>query len=133
MTGSCKELRVWKQAIALALEIHQQTQDFPKQELYGFTNQLRRASVSVASNIAEGKGRSSDKVLILFLHYARGSLLEAETQLLISRGLGYLDKNAASNLMRLTEESAKALNALIKALRDVKETSRRGESLEPAV
>ena len=71
MTGSYKELRVWKQAMQLALEVYRQTQGFPKQELYGLTNQLRRASVSVASNIAEGKGRSSDKELILFLHHAR--------------------------------------------------------------
>ena len=133
MTGSYKELRVWKQAMQLALEVYRQTQGFPKQELYGLTNQLRRASVSVASNIAEGKGRSSDKELILFLHHARGSLLEVETQLLISSELGYFDKNVGSNLLGLTEDLAKALNALIKALRDMKEESRREGSLEAAV
>lgn len=78
MTGSYKELRVWKQAMQLALEIYRQTQSFPNEELYGLTSQLRRASVSVASNIAEGKGRSSDKEVVLFLHHARGSLLEVE-------------------------------------------------------
>ncbi len=133
MTGSYKELRVWKQAMQLALEVYRQTQGFPKQELYGLTNQLRRASVSVASNIAEGKGRSSDKELILFLHHARGSLLEVETQLLISSELGYFDKNLGSNLLGLTEDLAKALNALIKALRDMKEESRRERSVEAAV
>ena len=132
MTGSYKELRVWKQAMQLALEVYRQTQGFPKQELYGLTNQLRRASVSVASNIAEGKGRSSDKELILFLHHARGSLLEVETQLLISRELGYLDERAGTELLNLTEELAKGLNALIKALRDMKEESRREGSLDVA-
>jgi four helix bundle protein len=80
MTNSYKDLRVWKQSVDLALEIYRHTQNFPKNELYGLTSQLRRAAVSVPSNIAEGKGRSSDKELILFLHHSRGSLLELETR-----------------------------------------------------
>lgn len=121
MTSSYKDLRVWNQAIELALEIYRHTQRFPKDEQYGLTSQLRRASVSVASNIAEGKGRSTDKELILFLHHARGSLLEAETQLVISRELAYLDGGTAAHLLNLTEDLAKGLNALIKALRKSKE------------
>ena len=66
-----------------------QTESFPREERYGLTSQLRRAAVSVSSDIAEGKGRSSDKELVLFLHHARGSLLEVETQLLIAEGLRY--------------------------------------------
>ncbi len=130
MSGSYKELRVWKQAMHLALEIYQQTQGFPKEELYGLTSQLRRASVSVASNIAEGKGRSSDKELILFLHHARGSLLEVETQVLISRELGYWHESAGAELLGLAEELAKSLNALIKSLKNAKAVSREAESAE---
>ena len=86
MAGSYKDLRAWKQSMELALEIYRFTENFPKEERYGLTSQLRRAAVSVSSNIAEGKGRCTDKELLLFLHHARGSLLEVETQLLIARG-----------------------------------------------
>jgi four helix bundle protein len=89
MATSYKDLRVWRQSVDLALEIYRQTQTFPKNELYGLTSQLRRAAVSVPSNIAEGKGRSSDKELVLFLHHSRVSLVEVETQLLIAQELGY--------------------------------------------
>jgi four helix bundle protein len=117
MANSYKDLRVWKQSVDLALEIHRQTQNFPKNELYGLTSQLRRAAVSVPSNIAEGKGRSSDKELILFLHHSRGSLLELETQLFIARKLGYIEEPEAKHLLDQVENLAKALNALINALR----------------
>jgi four helix bundle protein len=82
MVGSYKDLKAWKLSMELALEIYHQTEGFPREERYGLTSQLRRAAVSVSSNIAEGKGRSSDKELVLYLHHARGSLLEIETQLL---------------------------------------------------
>jgi four helix bundle protein len=117
MANSYKDLRVWKQSVDLALEIYRQTQNFPKNELYGLTSQLRRAAVSVPSNIAEGKGRSSDKELILFLHHSRGSLLELETQLFIARKLGYIEEPEAKHLLDQVENLAKALNALINALR----------------
>jgi four helix bundle protein len=99
MANSYKDLRVWKQSVDLALEIYRQTQNFPKNELYGLTSQLRRAAVSVPSNIAEGKGRSSDKELILFLHHSRGSLLELDTQLFIARALGYIEEPEAKHLL----------------------------------
>jgi four helix bundle protein len=117
MANSYKDLRIWKQSVDLALEIYRQTQNFPKNELYGLTSQLRRAAVSVPSNIAEGKGRSSDKELILFLHHSRGSLLELETQLFIARKLGYIEEPEAKHLLDQVENLAKALNALINALR----------------
>jgi four helix bundle protein len=117
MAGSYKDLRAWKQSVDLALEIYRITKAFPKDELYGLTSQLRRAAVSVSSNIAEGKGRSSDKELILFLHHARGSLLEVETQLLIARELGYLMEPQAGQLLGLAEDLAKMLNALINSLK----------------
>jgi four helix bundle protein len=117
MANSYKELRVWKRSIDLALAVYRHTENFPKHELYGLTSQLRRAAVSVPSNIAEGKGRSSDKELILFLHHSRGSLLEIETQLFIARELAYIEEPQAKDLLAEVESVAKALNALINALK----------------
>ena len=117
MANSYKDLRVWKQSVDLALEIYRYTQNFPKHELYGLTSQLRRAAVSVSSNIAEGKGRSSDKELILFLHHSRGSLLELETQVFIASELAYIEESQAKHLLSQVEDLAKALNALINALK----------------
>jgi len=117
MANSYKDLRVWKQSVDLALEIYRYTQNFPKHELYGLTSQLRRAAVSVPSNIAEGKGRSSDKELILFLHHSRGSLLELETQIFLARELAYIEEPQAKRLLSQIENLAKALNALINSLK----------------
>jgi len=117
MANSYKDLRVWKQSVNLALEIYRYTQNFPKHELYGLTSQLRRAAVSVSSNIAEGKGRSSDKELILFLHHSRGSLLELETQVFIASELAYIEESQAKHLLSQVEDLAKALNALINSLK----------------
>ncbi len=108
---------MWKQSVDLALEIYRYTQNFPKHELYGLTSQLRRAAVSVPSNIAEGKGRSSDKELILFLHHSRGSLLELETQVFIASELAYIEESQAKRLLRQVENLARALNALINSLK----------------
>ncbi len=117
MASSCKDLRAWKQSMELALKIYRQTESFPREERYGLTSQLRRASVSVSSNIAAGKGRSSDKELVLFLHRARGSLLEVETQLLIAQRLKYGGELESERLLELVENLAKTLNALIKSLK----------------
>ncbi|MEW6679300.1 MAG: four helix bundle protein [Pseudomonadota bacterium] len=84
-------LDAWKEAMALVKMVYTVTQSFPKDELYGLTNQMRRAAVSVPSNIAEGAARNSKKEFVQFLSIARGSLSELETQLLISADLGYLD------------------------------------------
>jgi four helix bundle protein len=113
MAGSYKELRAWKQAVDLALEVYRLTEGFPRSELYGLTTQIRRSAVSVPSNIAEGKGRFSDREFALFLRHARGSLLELETQLLIAGKLGYLSIKMAESLARDTEQLAKTLNALL--------------------
>jgi len=80
MSGTFKDLEVWKAAMELAVHVYRLTARFPKEERYGLTSQMRRASVSIPSNIAEGKGRSSDKELIQFLCHSRGSLFEIETQ-----------------------------------------------------
>lgn len=113
MAGSYKELRAWKQAVDLALEVYRLTEGFPRSELYGLITQIRRSAVSVPSNIAEGKGRFSDREFALFLRHARGSLLELETQLLIAGKLGYLSIKMAESLARDTEQLAKTLNALL--------------------
>ena len=89
MSSSFRDLRVWQEAMKLAAEIYRGTANFPKHELYGLTQQIRRAAVSVPSNIAEGKGHRSDREFVHFLFHARGSLLELQTQLQIAEELQY--------------------------------------------
>jgi four helix bundle protein len=117
MSGSYRDLKVWQKCMELTLEIYRRTKDFPGHEVYGLTNQMRRAAVSISSNIAEGKGRSSDRDFALFLCHARGSLHELETQTLIARELGYLKGNGGQAVAALTSETAKMLNGLIAAMR----------------
>ena len=88
-----KDLEVWKKSMDLVEIIYQLTNNFPDTEKFGLTNQIRRAVVSIPSNIAEGSGRKSDKELIQFVHIALGSLAEVETQYLISLRLKYVVKN----------------------------------------
>ena len=97
------KLNVWKEAINLVKMIYQLTQGFPKHELYALTNQVRRAAVSVPSNIAEGAARSSNKEFLYFLSIARGSLSEVETQVIISEQLGYISdkKNVINKIERI--------------------------------
>lgn len=84
-----KDLDVWKESVELALQLYKVTNQLPKEEVYGLTSQMRRAIVSVSSNIAEGAARNSDKEFIQYLYIALGSLAEAETQLIIAEKLGY--------------------------------------------
>jgi len=86
-----KELEVWKLGIDLVEKIYQITEEFPKEEIYGLTSQIRRAGISIPSNIAEGASRKNRKEYIQFLYIALGSLSELETQLIISQRLKYLD------------------------------------------
>ena len=86
-----KDLDAWRRGLDLVEVVYKVTKAFPQEELYGLTNQLRRAVVSVPSNIAEGAARGSQKEFIQFLHIALGSLSEVETQLVIAKRLGYLD------------------------------------------
>jgi len=83
-----RELEVWKRSIGLVKKIYQITKDFPVEERYGLTDQIRRAAVSVASNIAEGSGRQTPKDFVNFLSMARGSLAELDTQLFLAKELG---------------------------------------------
>ncbi len=88
--SSFRDLDVWKKSMELSVDIYNITQSFPSTELYGLTSQLRRAAVSVASNIAEGSGRSSTKEFLQFLNIANGSLAEIETQLELAYRLNYI-------------------------------------------
>lgn len=117
--SSFHDLRVWQEAMNLAEEVYRATAPFPKHELYGLVSQMRRAAVSVPSNIAEGKGRRSDPDFVRFLFQARGSLLELQTQILIARRLQYLSDENAQHLYRDADGIGRGLNALINRFRAV--------------
>lgn len=107
----------------LALSVYAATQAFPKQELYGLVSQMRRATVSVPSNIAEGKGRLTDRDRAHFFAQARGSLLELETQILIAAKLGYLSDATTESLLDLSKEVGRMLNSLVESIRPRSERS----------
>ena len=109
-----KDLDVWKESMTLAKEVYRLTKHFPKEETFGLASQMRRAAVSIPSNIAEGAARNSDKEFIQFLHVSLGSLAELETQLLLSRELG-LPKDEELN--GSVEQIRRMLPGLIKYLR----------------
>ncbi len=123
MGGTFHDLRVWQCAMEFTVKIYRVTQKFPAHEMYGLSAQLRRAAVSVASNIAEGKGRSSDKELLQFLSRARGSLYEIQTQLEIAEHLGYLTANDREDLLLQSEAAGKMLNGMIGKFRQAVQES----------
>ena len=110
---SYKDLIVWQKAMDLVEMVYQVTKSFPKEELYGLTSQVRRAAISIPSNIAEGHARNSTAEYKNFLSIARGSLAEVETQLLIARRLGYINAEKLDQLISLQMEVNKMTNALI--------------------
>jgi four helix bundle protein len=116
MSASFRDLRVWQEAMKLTTEIYKVTTDFPRHEVYGLSQQIRRAAVSVPSNIAEGKGHRSDKEFVRFLLHARGSLLELQTQLLIAEELQYFRKEEGVRLLALAEGVGRALSGLINSM-----------------
>jgi len=115
-SSSFRDLRVWQQAIELAVEVYRGTEPFPKYELYGLAQQMRRAAVSIASNIAEGKGRRTDKDFRHFLFNARGSLLELETQILIADKLEYLSGKQSNDLRAKATGIGRGLAGLLNSL-----------------
>jgi len=121
MAKSYRDLIAWQKAMQLVTEIYKTTQQFPREEIYGLTSQLRRAAVSIPSNIAEGQARLSKPDFKNFLGHARGSLVEVETQLLIARNLGYLNEAAADELLKQTTEVARILNGLLTSVRSTTE------------
>ena len=115
MSGTFEDLLAWQRAMELVFQVYRDTEAFPKHEMFGLTSQLRRAAVSVASNVAEGKGRGSDKELIQFLNCSRGSVYEIQTQLRIAQQLRYLTGEQAAALRERFDEVGRLLNGLIKA------------------
>jgi four helix bundle protein len=117
MSDSFKDLVVWQRAIEMSLAIYKLTPSFPPSERFGLTSQLRRASVSVASNIAEGYGKSSKGEYLSFLGHARGSNGEVQTQLIISRGLGFGPQESLSQAESLSNEVGRMLVVMMSRLK----------------
>jgi four helix bundle protein len=115
-SGNYRDLIAWKKAFDLALAIYRGTACFPDEEKYGITSQLRRAGVSVASNIAEGQGRNSKAEFRHYLSFAQGSLKEIETQLLIAIALGYCGDGQAAPLFAMASEVGRLINGLSRSL-----------------
>lgn len=117
MAESYRDLRVWKASMELVVRVYEETSSFPGSETYGLTAQMRRAAVSVPSNIAEGKGRLTDRDRAHFFSQARGSLLEIETQIMIANRLHYVSDGVAKSLLAQAAETGRMLNALIESIR----------------
>jgi four helix bundle protein len=117
---SYRDLLVWQRSIQLSVAVYRLTSEFPREELYGLISQLRRAAVSVASNIAEGYGRGSRGEYTNFLGIARGSALEVQTQLVIAEKLGFAAGEKLSNTALLAEETGKMLWAMMANMRTTK-------------
>ena len=113
---SYEDLSVWKKSMNLAEKIYGLTKFMPKEEVYGLTAQMRRAAVSIPSNIAEGQQRASTKEFLRFLSIARGSNAELQTQLVLACRLGYFQSEQIRETMNLTKEVSKMINALMISL-----------------
>ena len=107
MTDSYRDLRVWRRSMDLVVRVYSETGCFPREEVYGLQSQMRRAAVSIPSNIAEGKGRITDRDRTHFYSQARGSLLELETHILIAQELGYFSNSAVTALFDLSGETGR--------------------------
>lgn len=111
------DLNAWKKGHELFIMVYQLTNSFPKNELFGFTSQLRRAALSITSNIAEGFGRSSVKEKIQFYYIAHGSVLEVQNQLLAAKDVGLINHNQLNSAWELCVTTQKLMNGLIKSLK----------------
>ena len=111
-----RDLAVWQKAIALSVACYRVTSEFPKDEMYGMTAQIRRASVSVAANIAEGHGREHTRTFVQFLRISQGSLKELETHLILAEQVGLLTSGKVQPLFASSDEVGRMLRALIRSL-----------------
>jgi four helix bundle protein len=111
-----QELIVWQKAMDLVVEVYTISKAFPREEVYGLTSQLRRAAVSVPSNIAEGQGRRTTADFLHYLSISYGSLREVETQTLIAKRLGYLNDRRCQEVLNLAAEVGRLLNGLMTSL-----------------
>ena len=118
-----RELKVWQKSMDLTIEIYSLVKNLPREELYSLSDQMRRAVVSIPSNIAEGAGRNSEKDFVRFLAQARGSLWELSTQLEICERLNYLDKRQTEVAVGTIIEIGKMINALSNSLLSKQEKS----------
>jgi four helix bundle protein len=112
---SFHDLVAWQKAMELVTEIYKVSQKFPQEEMFGLASPIRRAAVSIPSNIAEGRGKSSKGEFQQFLYHARGSLAEVETQLIIAINLGYLTNQEIPHLMELIARVGRLLHGLLSA------------------
>ena len=114
--GEFYNLKVWQDSKTVVVRIYQLTREFPKQETYGLTDQLRRSANSICANIAEGYGRHHPKEKIKFYYNARGSLYECRSHILIARELKYLTSEASAELFSAFDSIGRMLNAMITSL-----------------
>ena len=114
MLKSYRDLFVWQKALDLTILIYRLSEGFPRNEIYGLTSQVRRASVSVPSNIAEGYGRGSRREYLQFLYIAQGSLKELETQTILAHQLNYVTANQADRILLESEVLGKMLGSLVR-------------------
>jgi four helix bundle protein len=112
-----KDLIIWQKAVDLSVKVYELTKDFPKDEMYGLTSQMRRCSVSIASNIAEGSGRNTKKDFNNFLGISYGSICELETQLIIAKNVGFLEGNKLEVMQRDINELQKMIWAFKRSLK----------------
>jgi four helix bundle protein len=117
-TKTFRDLLVWQRSMKLAEQVYAATRAFPRSEAFGLTSQVRRAAVSIPSNIAEGHGRETDKNFAQFLIQARGSLCELETQLELACALKMLVPSQSRDLLKETGEVGRMLNGLLRVLRN---------------
>ena len=113
-----KDLKVWQKSRALNLEIYKLTKNYPKEEQFGLTNQIRRCSVSISSNIAEGCARESLKEYLHFLYIAKASCSELECQIILSEDIGYITKADSQAAQKDCLEVIKMLSGVIKTLKE---------------
>ena len=115
--GSFRDVLAWQKGMELLTKIYLVTESFPSREVYGLTQQIRRAALSVPSNIAEGKGRQTKKDYVQFLYRARGSLYEVVTQLDASKNLNFIEDTPYTEACAMAAEAGKVLNGLINNVR----------------
>lgn len=115
---SYRQLIAWQKAMELVKKIYDSTKGFPKEEIYALTSQIRRAAVSIPSNIAEGQGRDSTKEFLHHLSIAYGSLMEVETQILIAESLNYLKTEETKLILEKTAETGRLINGLSRSLKN---------------
>ena len=114
-----KRLECWKKGIEITKTVYEITGRFPNNEMYGLSSQMRRAAVSIPSNISEGAAKNTKKEFIQFLYNAQGSLSELDTQLTIADEIGYIDKNTYSSIERELNHENRLITGLIKSLKKV--------------